>query len=60
MEHPFQDLFEGLEQIIQAEADGFANVLTKLVSYDVVSECSTALGIFTAARSALLTLFFGM
>ena len=60
MEHPFQDLFEGLEQIIQAEADGFANVLTKLVSYDVVSECSTALGIFTAAGSALLTLFFCM
>ena len=60
MEHPFQDLFEGLEQIIQAEADGFANVLTKMVSFDVVSECSTAIGVFTAAGSALLTLFFCM
>lgn len=60
MEHPFQDLFEGLEQIIQAEADGFANVLTKMVSFDVVSECSNAIGVFTAAGSALLTLFFCM
>ena len=60
MEHPFQELFEGLEQIIQAEADGFANVLTKMVSFDVVSECSTAIGVFTAAGSALLTLFFCM
>ena len=60
MEHPFQDLFEGLEQIIQAEADGFANVLTKMVSFDVVSECSTAIDVFTAAGSALLTLFFCM
>ena len=60
MDHPFQDLFEGLEQIIQAEADGFASVLNTLVSFDVVSQCSTAMGIFTAAGSALLTLFFCM
>ena len=49
MDHPFQDLFEGLETVIQAEADGFAQVLTKMVSFDVVSECSSAMGIFTAA-----------
>ena len=60
MDHPFQDLFEGLETVIQAEADGFAQVLTKMVSFDVVSECSSAMGIFTAAGSALLTLFFCM
>lgn len=60
MDHPFQDLFEGLEKIIQAEADGFAAILTKLVSFDVVSQCGTAIGVFTAAGSALLTLFFCM
>ncbi|MCR5805526.1 MAG: hypothetical protein K6G68_00670 [Oscillospiraceae bacterium] len=60
MDHPFQDLFEGLEQIIQSEADGFANILSTLVSFDVVSQCSTAIGVFTAAGSALLTLFFCM
>ena len=55
-----QKFFEAAVSIIQTEADGFAGVLDAMVSFDVASQCGTALDIFTAAGSALLTLFFCM
>ena len=56
----WQSMFEELVALIQKEADGFAAVLDKMVSFDVVSECGTAIDIFTAAGTALMTLFLCM
>lgn len=55
-----QKFFEAAVSIVETEASGFAGVLDTMVSFDVVSQCGTALDIFTAAGSALLTLFFCM
>ncbi|MCR5166487.1 MAG: hypothetical protein K6C13_04620 [Oscillospiraceae bacterium] len=56
----WQNMFEELVSLIQTEADGFAAVLDKMVSFDVVSECGTAIDVFTAAGTALMTLFLCM
>lgn len=56
----WQKAFEGVIGIIQKEADGFSQVLDVLVGFDVVSECGTAIDIFTAAGTALMALFFCM
>ena len=55
-----QQFFESAVSVIESEADGFAGILDAMVSSDVASQCGTALDIFTAAGSALLTLFFCM
>lgn len=55
-----QQFFESAVSVIESEADGFAGILDAIVSFDVASQCGTALDIFTAAGSALLTLFFCM
>lgn len=55
-----QQFFESAVSVIESEADGFAGILDAMVSFDVASQCGTALDIFTAAGSALLTLFFCM
>lgn len=55
-----QRFFESAVSIVETEASGFAGVLDTMVSFDVASQCGTALDIFTAAGSALLTLFFCM
>ena len=55
-----QKFFESAVSVIESEAEGFAGVLDAMVSFDVVSQCGTALDIFTAAGSALMTLFFCM
>lgn len=52
--------FEQVIGIIPKEADGFSQVLDVLVNFDVVSECGTAIDIFTAAGTALMALFFCM
>ena len=56
----WQNMFEELVALIQKEADGFAAVLDKMVSFDVISECGTAIDVFTAAGTALMTLFLCM
>ena len=56
----WQKAFEQAVGIIQKEADGFSQVLDTLVSFDVVSECGTAIDVFTAAGTALMALFFCM
>ncbi|MBQ6943512.1 MAG: hypothetical protein IJN43_04195 [Ruminococcus sp.] len=55
-----QKFFEAAVSVIESEAEGFAGVLDAMVSFDVVSQCGSALDVFTAAGSALLTLFFCM
>ena len=55
-----QKFFEAAVSVIESEAEGFAGVLDAMVSFDVVSQCGGALDVFTAAGSALLTLFFCM
>ena len=55
-----QQFFESAVSVIESEAGGFAGILDAMVSFDVASQCGTALDIFTAAGSALLTLFFCM
>lgn len=56
----WQKAFEDATNIIKTEADGFSQVLDTLVSFDVVSECGTAIDVFTAAGTALMALFFCM
>lgn len=56
----WQTAFEEASQIIQSEADGFASVLDVMVNFNVVSECGTAIDVFTAAGTALMALFFCM
>lgn len=56
----WQQAFEDVVNLIKTEADGFASVIDVLVSFDVVSECGTALDVFTAAGAALMALFFCM
>lgn len=56
----WQKAFEQVIGIIQKEADGFSQVLDVLVNFDVVSECGTAIDVFTAAGTALMALFFCM
>lgn len=56
----WQQAFEDAVGIIETEADGFASVLDVLVNFDVVSQCGTALDVFTAAGTALMALFFCM
>ncbi len=56
----WQQTFEDVVNLIKTEADGFASVIDVLVSFDVVSECGTALDVFTAAGTALMALFFCM
>ena len=55
-----QQFFEAAVSVIESEAEGFAGVLDTMVSFDVASQCGAALDVFTAAGSALLTLFFCM
>lgn len=56
----WQKAFEDATNIIQKEADGFSQVLDVIVNFDVVSECGTAIDVFTAAGTALMALFFCM
>lgn len=56
----WQKAFEEATEIIQKEADGFSQVLDVLVNFDVVTECGTAIDVFTAAGTALMALFFCM
>ena len=56
----WQKTFEEAINIIQKEASAFSQVIDVLVKFDVVSECGTAINVFTAAGAALMTLFFCM
>ncbi len=56
----WQQAFDDAVNLIKTEADGFASILDVLVSFDVVSECGTAIDVFTAAGAALMALFFCM
>ncbi len=56
----WQEAFEDAVNLIKTEADGFSQVLDVLVGFDVVSECGTAIDVFTAAGTALMALFFCM
>lgn len=56
----WQQAFEDANNLINAEADGFSSILDVLVNFDVVTECGTAIDVFTAAGAALTALFFCM
>lgn len=56
----FETAFEEAQNLLQIEADSFANVLQTIAGFDVVSQAGSAINIFEGAGTALLTLFFCM
>lgn len=56
----WETAFTEAQELLQTEADGFANVIQTVAGFDVISNCGTAINVFEAAGTALLTLFFCM
>lgn len=55
-----ESIFNGMSSVIESEAAAFGGLVDTIVKFDVVASCGDALDIFTAAGSALITLFFCM
>lgn len=56
----WETAFTEAQELLQTESDGFAAVLNTIAGFDVISSCGTAINVFEAAGTALLTLFFCM
>ena len=56
----WETAFTEAQELLQTESDGFAAVLNTIAGFDVISSCGTAINVFEAAGTALLTLFFAM
>lgn len=56
----WETAFTEAQELLQTEADGFANVIQTISSFDVTTSMGTAINVFEAAGTALLTLFFAM
>lgn len=52
--------FTEAQELLQTEADGFANVIQTISGFDATTSMGTAINVFEAAGTALLTLFFAM
>ena len=52
--------FTEAQELLQTEADGFANVIQTISGFDATTSMGTAINVFEAAGAALLTLFFAM
>ena len=56
----WETAFTEAQELLQTEADGFANVIQTISSFDATTSMGTAINVFEAAGTALLTLFFAM
>lgn len=56
----WETAFTEAQELLQTESDGFAAVIQTISGFDVLSNCGTAINVFEAAGTALLTLFFAM
>ena len=56
----WETAFTEAQELLQTEADGFANVIQTISGFDATTSMGTAINVFEAARTALLTLFFAM
>ena len=56
----WETAFTEAQELLQTEADGFANVIQTISDFDATTSMGTAINVFEAAGTALLTLFFAM
>lgn len=56
----WETAFTEAQELLQTEADGFANVIQTISGFDATTSMDTAINVFEAAGTALLTLFFAM
>ena len=56
----WETAFTEAQELLQTEADGFANVIQTISSFYATTSMGTAINVFEAAGTALLTLFFAM
>ena len=56
----WETAFTEAQELLQTEADGFANVIKTISGFDATTSMGTAINVFEAAGTALLTLFFAM
>lgn len=56
----WETAFTEAQELLQTEADGFANVIQTIADFDATTSMGTAINVFEAAGTALLTLFFAM
>ena len=56
----WETAFTEAQELLQKEADGFANVIQTISGFDATASMGTAINVFEAAGTALLTLFFAM
>lgn len=56
----WETAFTEAQELLQTEADGFANVIQTIAGFNATTSMGTAINVFEAAGTALLTLFFAM
>lgn len=56
----WETAFTEAQELLQTEADGFANVIQTIAGFDATTSMGTAINVFEAAGTDLLTLFFAM
>lgn len=56
----WETAFIEAQELLQTESDGFANVIQTISGFDATTSMGTAINVFEAAGTALLTLFFAM
>lgn len=56
----WETAFAEAQELLQTEADGFANVIQTISGFDATTSMGTAINVFEAAGTALLTLSFAM
>lgn len=56
----WETAFTEAQELLQTEADGFANVIQTISGFDATTSMGTAINVFEAVGTALLTLFFAM
>ena len=56
----WETAFTEAQELLQTESDGFANVIQTISGFDATTSMGTAINVFEAAGTALLTLFFAM
>ena len=56
----WETAFTEAQELLQTESDGFVNVIQTISGFDATTSMGTAINVFEAAGTALLTLFFAM
>ena len=55
----WETAFTEAQELLQTEADGFANVIQTVAGFDVISNCGTAINVFEAAGTADAVFLYG-